>query len=52
MMPFAQTPGSFPFQEELQRVMAMVLEEKCICSESDRARAAFRCPVHQEEAPL
>lgn len=40
------------FGQELARVMAMTLDGQCICSEPDRARSAFQCPVHQEEHPL
>lgn len=52
MIPLAQSPRSVSFQEDLHRVMEMVLQGECICSESDRARAAFHCPVHREEQPL
>ena len=51
MSQLTHTPPA-TFQEELQRVMQMVLFGECICSESDRARAAFQCPVHREEQPL
>lgn len=47
-----EQPDRPPFADELAHVMSLALDGECICSEPDRARSAFQCPVHTEEHPL